>query len=77
MADWRQKKLSMQKRGGDLRKFLIFICVIFTFIGTAPAATMQYTGVITELSGSSGSSSLYGLVEVGDIVEGYFILSNR
>jgi hypothetical protein len=53
-------------------RILVFVSLFFIFISSASADNLKYSGVITDLSGNAHNSALYGLAEVGDIIEGFF-----
>lgn len=53
-------------------KYTILICVLYGISSTTFAATIKYTGFVTDYSVPTGSDDLFGLVEIGDTVEGQF-----
>ncbi len=53
-------------------RFIAIFAVFITLVSNVNATTMTYEGVVTYLSGNTTTSSLYGLLEEGDLIEGSF-----
>jgi len=56
-------------------KWLLSLSLVFVLVGSTSAATVKYSGIISEITLNAGNSSFFNLVEVGDTVKGNFFYS--